>query len=251
MIDMSTKLQGEGRHRWQRKAANPKGTVKPLPPQSRVLKAQRRASFLTTKYRIAIAELGGERMAEKRKIDDISDLTVSAKVMGECLSVGDRMVRHLADEGLLKRDSHGKYLLLHSVKNYILALKASKAGEHVDVGPGNVLDLNQEKASNEHWKALINEIKLQLIQGKVHKSEDVGRVLTNMLLQFKNKIIAIPAKMAVKLEGKSKQEIQEIVTEELSAALDELSEYSPSDYYSSEHIDIDENVFLERDIFEE
>ncbi len=190
-------------------------------------------------------------MAEKRKIDDISDLTVSAKVMGECLSVGDRMVRHLADEGLLKRDSHGKYLLLHSVKNYILALKASKAGEHVDVGPGNVLDLNQEKASNEHWKALINEIKLQLIQGKVHKSEDVGRVLTNMLLQFKNKIIAIPAKMAVKLEGKSKQEIQEIVTEELSAALDELSEYSPADYYSSEHIDIDENVFLERDIFEE
>lgn len=56
MIDMSTKLQGEGRHRWQRKAANPKGTVKPLPPQSRVLKAQRRASFPTTKYRIAIAE---------------------------------------------------------------------------------------------------------------------------------------------------------------------------------------------------
>lgn len=190
-------------------------------------------------------------MAEKRKIDDISDLTVSAKVMGECLSVGDRMVRHLADEGLLKRDSHGKYLLLHSVKNYILALKASKAGEHVDVGPGNVLDLNQEKASNEHWKALINEIKLQLIQGKVHKSEDVGRVLTDMLLNFKDKITAIPAKLATKLEGKSKQEIQDIVTEELSFVLNELSEYNPADYYSDEHIALEENVFLERDIFEE
>ncbi len=190
-------------------------------------------------------------MAEKRKIDDITDLTVSAKVMGECLSVGDRMVRHLADEGLLKRDSHGKYLLLHSVKNYILALKASKAGEHVDVGPGNVLDLNQEKASNEHWKALINEIKLQLIQGKVHKSEDVGRVLTDMLLNFKDKITAIPAKMAVKLQGKSKQEIQDIIAEELSFALDELSEYNPADYYSNEHIAIEENVFLERDIFDE
>lgn len=190
-------------------------------------------------------------MAEKRKIDDITDLTVSAKVMGECLSVGDRMVRHLADEGLLKRDSHGKYLLLHSVKNYILALKASKAGEHVDVGPGNVLDLNQEKASNEHWKALINEIKLQLIQGKVHKSEDVGRVLTDMLLNFKDKITAIPAKMAVKLQGKSKQEIQDIIAEELSFALDELSEYNPADYYSNEHIAVEENVFLERDIFDE
>lgn len=190
-------------------------------------------------------------MAEKRKVDDISDITVSAKVIGECLSVGDRMVRHLADEGLLKRDSHGKYLLFHSIKNYILALKASKAGEHVDVGPGNVLDLNQEKASNEHWKAMINEIKLQLIQGKVHKSEDVGRILADMLLSFKNKILAIPAKMAVKLEGKTRQEIQDIVTEELCAALDELSEYNPADYYSSEYIDVEENIFLERDIFEE
>lgn len=190
-------------------------------------------------------------MAEKRKIDDISDITVSAKVMGECLSVGDRMVRELAERGVLKRGSHGQYLLLRSVKNYILALKTAKAGDHIDVGPGNVLDLNQEKASNEHWKAMINEIKLQLIQGKVHKSEDVGRVLADMFLNFKNKITAIPAKMAVKLEGKSKKEIQEILMEELNFALDELSEYDPADYYSSEHIDVEENVFLERDIFEE
>ncbi len=190
-------------------------------------------------------------MAYKRKIDDISDITVSAKVMGECLSVGDRMVRHLADEGLLKRDSHGKYLLFHSIKNYILALKASKAGEHVEAGPGNVLDLNQEKASNEHWKAMINEIKLQLIQGKVHKSEDVGRVVTDMLLRFKNKINALPAKMAVSLDGKTKQEIQEILQEELAAALEELSGYDPKDYYSDEYMDVEENLFLERDIFEE
>lgn len=190
-------------------------------------------------------------MADQRKIDDISDITVSAKVIGECLGVRERMVRHLAEEGLLKRNSHGKYLLLHSVKNYILALKASKAGEHVEVGPGNVLDLNQEKAANEHYKALINEIKLQLIQGKVHKSEDVGKVVTNMLLHFKDKVNALPAKMAVSLEGKTKQEIQKIIQEELSAALEELSGYDPKDYYSDEYIDVEENLFLERDIFEE
>lgn len=190
-------------------------------------------------------------MADQRKIDDISDITVSAKVIGECLGVRERMVRHLAEEGLLKRNSHGKYLLLHSVKNYILALKASKAGEHVEVGPGNVLDLNQEKATNEHYKALINEIKLQLIQGKVHKSEDVGKVVTSMLLHFKDKVNALPAKMAVSLEGKTKQEIQKIIQEELSAALEELSGYDPKDYYSDEYIDVEENLFLERDIFEE
>ena len=72
-----------------------------------------------------------------------------------------------------------------------------------------------------------------------------------MLLSFKNKILAIPAKAAVKLEGKTRLEIQDIVTKELCAALDELSEYNPADYYSSEYIDVEENVFLERDIFEE
>ncbi len=190
-------------------------------------------------------------MSDQRKIDDISDITVSAKVMGECLGVRDRMVRYLAEEGLLKRNSHGKYLLLHSVKNYILALRASKVGEHVEAGPGNVLDLNQEKASNEHWKAMINEIKLQLIQGQVHKSEDVGRVVTDMLLRFKNKINALPAKMAVSLDGKTKQEIQEILKEELAAVLEELSGYDPKDYYSDEYMDVEENLFLERDIFEE
>lgn len=190
-------------------------------------------------------------MSDKRKIDDISDITVSAKVIGECLSIGDRMVRHLADEGLLKRDSHGKYLLLHSVKNYVLALKTSKAGEKIDVGDGDHLDLNQEKAANEHWKSCINQIKLQLIQGQVHRSKDVGRVVTDMLITFKEKILALPAKLATKAEGKTKLEIQELLKEELDNALEELSEYNPTDYYSDEHIEIDENIFLESDTFEE
>ena len=111
--------------------------------------------------------------------------------------------------------------------------------------------MKQEKAFNEQWKAIINEIKQQHNQGKVHKTEDVGRVVTDMLLRFKNKINALPAKMAVSLDGKTKQEIQEILQEELAAALEELSGYDPKDYYSDEYMDVEENLFLERDIFEE
>lgn len=56
MTDMSTKMQRGRQAQTTRKAPKLKGTVKPLPPQLRVLKAQRRASFLTPKYWIAIAE---------------------------------------------------------------------------------------------------------------------------------------------------------------------------------------------------
>lgn len=184
-------------------------------------------------------------VSESKKVEDISDITVSAKVLAECIGVGDRMVRYLADEGIVKRNSHGRYLLLESVKNYILTLKVSKAGESIksDFDKEN-LDLNHEKAVNEHWKSMITEIKLQLIKGQVHKSEDVERVMTDMFLNFKNKMLALPHKLALKLEKRDRQEIQENLREEISNALTELADYTPEAFYSDEHIDIADDVVM-------
>ena len=184
-------------------------------------------------------------MADTQKVNDIQDITVSAKVLAECIGVGDRMIRYLADEGIVKRNGHGRYLLLESVKNYILTLKVSKAGETVksDFDKDN-LDLNQEKAINEHWKAMITEIKLQLIKGQVHKSADVERVMTDMFVNFKNKMLAMPYKMAMKLENLDRREIQERLRDEISLALSELADYNPADFYSDEHIDIEDEVVI-------
>ena len=56
MIDMSTKKQGVAGENDKEKVTEQKGTVNPLPPLLRVLKAQKRASFPYRKYRIAVAE---------------------------------------------------------------------------------------------------------------------------------------------------------------------------------------------------
>ncbi len=66
-----------------------------------------------------------------QKIDDISTVTVSSRVLGEIAGIGERQVRNLADEGIFVRNSHGRYLLMKSLKNYILNLKVAKAGEKV------------------------------------------------------------------------------------------------------------------------
>ena len=120
-----------------------------------------------------------------QKIDDISTVTVSSRVLGEIAGIGERQVRNLADEGIFVRNSHGRYLLMKSLKNYILNLKVAKAGEKVasDFEAGE-LGLEHEKARHEHLKAMITEIRLQLIKGQVHKSEDVGAVITNMFTKF-------------------------------------------------------------------
>lgn len=182
-------------------------------------------------------------MAEKKGLEDLQDITVSAKVIGEICGIGDRMVRRYADEGVFKRSSHGKYKLFQSTKNYITTLKIAKAGEggvKSDIDDA-CYDLDTEKAVHEHLKSLITEIKLQLIKGQVHKSEDVERVVTDMLVRFKSKMQAMPAKLAPMLEQKEKGDIQSLLKTEISFALEELSEYSPSDYYGNEYIDIDDD----------
>ncbi len=184
-------------------------------------------------------------MADKKEVEDLSDITVSQKVLAECLGVGDRMVRHLAEQGILKRNRRGRYLLLSSIKNYILTLKVQKAGADVrDDMAAERLDLKTEQAIHEHLKSMITEIKLQLIRGKVHKSEDVERVVTDMLVKFKSKMLTLPAKLALKCEGKSRAEILETARGEVEAALMELVAYSPADDYSDEHIEVDEESVL-------
>ena len=182
---------------------------------------------------------------DTRKIDDISTVTVSSKVLAEIAGISDRHVRNFADEGIFVRNSHGRYLLMKSLKNYILNLRIAKAGEKVtsDFEEGE-LDLEHEKARHEHLKAMVTEIRLQLIKGQVHKSEDVGAVITNMFTKFRSKMSAMPYKLAPKLEGKNRAGIADILKEEINFALSELADYNPSDYYPSEYIDTSEDDLL-------
>lgn len=181
-------------------------------------------------------------MAEKKQVEDLQDITVSAKVIGEVCGIGERMVRRYADEGVFKRNAHGRYELLQSVKNYVTTLKVTKIGEggvKSEIGSG--IDLKEEQAVHEHIKSMIAEIRLQLIKGQVHKSEDVERVITDMFAKFRSKIQSLPAKLAQKLEQKEKEEIQRTLKYELAVALEELAEYNPTDYYSKDYIEIEDD----------
>lgn len=170
---------------------------------------------------------------------DFEEILVSSKVLEALFGVKDRTIRDLADKGIIKRDSHGKYLFWNSAKSYITTLKVMNAGKNIktDDGEGD-LDLDTEKALHEHIKRQITDIKLQLIKGQVHKAEDVEAVMTDMFAKFKSKMTALPSKLARKLEGKGRTEIQKVLKKEIDNALAELATYNPADFYSDEHIEI-------------
>lgn len=170
----------------------------------------------------------------------LTEIVVASKVLESLFGLKDRTIRDLADKGIVKRDSHGKYLLWNSAKGYITALKAINAGKNgiKTEDDEQDLDYDREHAAHERVKRQISEIRLQLIKGQVHKAEDVERVMTDMFEKFKSKMNAIPSKMAKKLEGKSRIEIQTMLREEIDGALIELSSYNPQDFYSDEHIEV-------------
>lgn len=176
-----------------------------------------------------------------KETEEFEKITVPSKTLEALFGLKDRTIRNLADKGIVQRDSHGRYLLWNSAKGYITALKVANAGKNQqkDVDDDmKSLDLDEERAQHEHLKRQITEIKLQLIKGQVHKAEDVEAVMTNMFAKFKSKMTALPAKMARRLEGKSKTEIQKILKSEIDAALVELASYNAADFYSDEHIEI-------------
>lgn len=175
----------------------------------------------------------------KRSLEATKDMIVSSAVLEDLFGATDGWIRQLTDQGIVKRERHGKYMLIESTKNYITFLKVNNRKKKAVVDDGEVLILDAERAKHERLKREITELKLLLMKGQLHKSEDVEYVMTDMIARFRDRVMGMPSKLALKLEGKNRVDIQDVLTEELQAALNELGEYSPSDFYSDEHIDVD------------
>lgn len=181
---------------------------------------------------------------EQEPVQGIETLTVTAAQLMDICGLTGQRIRQYAEEGTMKRVVHGRYELISSVKAYIQSLKLqSKAKRRDDILPDQVQHIDTERAIHEHIKIEMSKIRLALMEGRVHKAEDIERVMTDMLMRFKSKLQAIPSQIAPTLEGKNKGQIKSLLDIEIEKALDELSEYDAEDFRSDDYIDIpDEEV---------
>lgn len=171
------------------------------------------------------------------KLDDIESITVSAKALSKTIGVSERMIRYLAQDGIMVKTSSGRYKLQESMFNYIANLRVNQDINRIQNNLEDELNLETEKALNERVKRHMNELKLALMKGNVHKSEDVETVMTDMLANFKTKLIGLPSKLTPQLVKKDKGEIQGILTDEINDVLHELSGYNARDFYGDEYIE--------------
>ncbi|WP_270501329.1 hypothetical protein [Clostridium butyricum] len=173
-----------------------------------------------------------------KKIDSVEKVTVSSTVLSNLFGLTTRRIRQLENEGVIQKIARGKYSLQDNIKSYITYIKASADLKENKTEAGKI-DYDEEHALLERRKREKIELELAAMRGTMHYSEDVERVMNDMLSNFKARILALPSRAAPRLITLSTiADIQEILQNEVLDALNEMSKYNPNDFYSNEYVDV-------------
>ncbi len=154
-------------------------------------------------------------------------MEVNQKELAKIIGVTDRRIRQLRDEyGLFENGrTEGKK------KNYVLEICVPEYISYrieAEAKQGTTVVKEKEQAEHERIKKQISTLKLRKLKHELHEAKDVEEFLTNMLMDFKLRILAIPQKVApLVISEDDTNKIVDILEKEVFDALEELSEYDP------------------------
>lgn len=167
---------------------------------------------------------------------DFKDWTVTQSLLAKILGVSVPRINQLIDEEIVMRDEqsiNGAVLLIPSIRNYYMSKKSSSGGDDVAFW--------KEKGLHERAKRKTSELKLRKMEGELYEAETVEAVFFELLTTLKTHLLAMPAKFATILEGKTREEINEILTHEIENKLTELSgSYNADDFKEEINSESDE-----------
>lgn len=155
-------------------------------------------------------------------------MDVNQRELGAILGITARRIRQLRDEyglfekGLTQGKKSKNYCLEKCVPEYInYKLEA-------EVQQGTSIIKEKEQAEHEQIKKKISILKLRRLKRELHEADDVEEFLTGMLINFKNRLLSVPQKVAPLVLAESDvNKIIELLEKEIFEALEELSEYDP------------------------
>lgn len=146
-------------------------------------------------------------------------LTTTQTGLAQALGISQQRVSQLLRDKVLTKDDAGNVLVVESLKNYYKSRSDNSGEEDVE--------LSKERALHERVKRELAEIELAKRKNEVHETADVELVMTDMLANLRSQLLSIPAKMAPLLTGKTQDEINTALADEIQTRLTELSDYRP------------------------
>lgn len=169
-------------------------------------------------------------------------MEVNQKILSQVLGISTRRVRQLREEGLFPFiQNTKKYSLEKCVQEYI------DYKVNAETANGTSVSREKEQAEHERIKKNISALKLRKLKNEVHEAADVEMYWNEMLINFRNRLLALPAKLAPQIVGENDmQVILKYLTDEIHGTLDELAEYNPdelcrNDVFGDEELEEDEN----------
>ena len=152
-------------------------------------------------------------------------MEVAADVLANCLGITPRRVQLLAKQGAVVKLRRGVYDLEKSVQSYI-TYKLENLEENQEQK-----SLDEIRADHERWKMRKTQLAVQLLEGKLHRAEDVERVWTQSAAAVRSRLLGIPVKAAPQVAGmEDAGEIQQVLQREVAEALNEIAGYDPADF---------------------
>ena len=144
----------------------------------------------------------------------------TAAAVARRLDMTERNVRLLRDKGVLTEYKPGLYDLQTVTVQYINFLR-QKNPEAEDK-----VDYNTERAKLVRAKRESEELELQVRKNELHTTEDIEKALTDMLVNFRTKLMAIPAKLSpIMAKKKDQTEIFKLMKAAIDETLEELSDF--------------------------
>lgn len=142
------------------------------------------------------------------------------KAIARFLDVTERRVRQLRDEKIITEIRPGLYDITKTNHNYINFLRKRNPESE------EIIDYNTERAKLVRAKRKNEEYELGLKECRLHESADIEIIMTDILINFKSRLMVIPSKLSPILSKKTdKTEIHGLLKEAVDEALNELSNF--------------------------
>lgn len=164
-----------------------------------------------------------------KKPAKLEEQAVSAVQLAKVLDLSAARIGQLADNGILKRcevegTRREKYALLESVTAYIRYLRKQKPEVVWDEQEYKAEKLAKLKAQRE-----LAELKVSEQRGDLHRTADIERVVGNMIVAFRSKVLALPSVAAPQLvEQRNEAAVFRILSELVRDVCVDLAAYDPA-----------------------
>ncbi len=143
----------------------------------------------------------------------------TTKAVAAWLDLTESRVRQLRKDKIITEYKPGLYDLQTVNHEYINYLRKGSTAEAS-------VDYNTERAKLVRAKRESQELELKMRKNELHETEEIKKVMTDTLIKFKTRLMAIPAKQSPILAKKKDQaEIFKLLKAAVDEALEELADF--------------------------